>query len=78
MKITLIASENTVIPTLSCSADEIVVRISISSSYDDIFELGRNDLTDDQLVELYRLWGDDYYPRNFLTLGEEIHITSRN
>lgn len=78
MGLTLIMVEEPATPEILINGDQVSVRVGMHSSYDEIFDLSRAQLNEDQLVELYRLWGDDYFPRNFITQGSEIHITARN
>lgn len=78
MGITLIMVDQLTTPEVLVHGSDVTVRISMDCSYDDLFNLCRNQLSEDDLVELYRLWGDDYFPRNFVTKGSEIHITARN
>ena len=78
MGLTLIMVEEPATPEILINGDQVSVRVGMHSSYDEIFDLCRTQLNEDQLVELYRLWGDDYFPRNFVTQGSEIHITARN
>lgn len=78
MGLTLIMVEEPVIPEVFINDSGITVRIGMHCSYDDLFDLCRDRLSEDDLVELFRLWGDDYFPRNFTTKGSEIHITARN
>ncbi|NDE72192.1 MAG: hypothetical protein EB054_05795 [Actinobacteria bacterium] len=77
MALTLILVEEPITPEVFSSPSGVSVRIGLHCSYDEIFDLCRDQLSEDDLVELYRLWGDDYFPRNFVTLGNEIHITAR-
>ena len=77
MTLTLILVEDPITPEILITTQGTSVRIGLQCSYDDIFRLCRDRLSEDELVELYRLWGDDYFPRNFVTRGKEIHITAR-
>ena len=77
MTLTLILVEDPITPEILRTTQGTAVRIGLKCSYDDIFSLCRDQLSEDELVELYRLWGDDYFPRNFVTRGKEIHVTAR-
>lgn len=78
MKVTLIVSDRSVTPEITTTPDGVQVRIGMHDDYDSIFRLCRDQLSEDELVLLYRLWGDDYFPRNFLTVGGDIYITARD
>ena len=78
MEIVLAINDFCAIPTISKTALQIRVTIGVGHNFDDILDVTSNELTNDQIAELHRLWADDNYPRNFTRNGDELIITARN
>ncbi|MEN9305535.1 MAG: hypothetical protein RLZZ159_808 [Actinomycetota bacterium] len=78
MEIVLAINDFCAIPIISKTANEIRVTIGVGHNFDDILDVSHNELSNEQIAELHRLWADDTYPRNFTRNGDELIITARN
>ncbi|MEN9454404.1 MAG: hypothetical protein RLZZ19_891 [Actinomycetota bacterium] len=77
MKLVLIVSDNCLEPSFTNTATEIRVTIGLEHDFDDILDVTRGLLTNEQLAHLHRLWADDTFPRNFERNGADLIITAR-
>lgn len=78
MEIVLAINDFCATPAISMNESQIRVTIGVGHNFDDILDVTSNELTNDQIAELHRLWADDNYPRNFTRNGDELIITARN
>jgi len=78
MEIVLAINDFCATPAISKNESQIRVTIGVGHNFDDILDVTSNELTNDQIAELHRLWADDNYPRNFTRNGDELIITARN
>jgi len=77
VKLVLIVSDNCLEPSFTNTATEIRVTIGLVHDFDDILDVTRGLLTNEQLAHLHRLWADDTFPRNFERNGADLIITAR-
>lgn len=77
MEIELIISDSCKAPELIRGEGVLQIVIGLSHGYDDILDVCGAHLSGEQLGLLYRLWGDDEFPRNFIRDGERLRITER-
>jgi len=77
VKIVLIVSDNCLEPSFTNTATEIRVTIGLEHDFDDILDVTRGLLTNEQLAHLHRLWADDTFPRIFERNGADLIITAR-
>ena len=76
MKIELIVSDICVIPSLTKEGESIRVSIGVQHDFDDILDLCAGKLSNDEIAFIYRLWGDDEFPRTFERIGPDLKITA--
>ena len=77
MKLLLVVSDICLVPSITNNAAEIRVTIGTSHDFDDILDVTRGVLTNEQIAHIHRLWSDDNFPRNFERIGDELIISAR-
>lgn len=78
MKILLIVSDISLVPSITNNATEIRVTIGLAHDFDDILDVTSGILNNEQIAHLHKLWADDTFPRNFNRVGDELIITARD
>jgi hypothetical protein len=78
MKILLIVSDISLVPSITNNATEIRVTIGLTHDFDDILDITSGILNNEQIAHLHKLWADDTFPRNFNRVGDELIITARD
>jgi len=78
MKILLIVSDISLVPSITNNATEIRVTIGLTHDFNDILDITSGILNNEQIAHLHKLWADDTFPRNFNRVGDELIITARD
>lgn len=78
MKIELVVSDDCLIPNLEKTDSLIRVVIGLQHDFDDILDVCSDQLSNEELAHIHRLWTDDEFPRNFRRDGATLIITARD
>lgn len=78
LRIELVVNDDCVIPALTKVEELIRVTIGLNHDFDDVLDVAGNDLSNDELAQLHKLWSDDNFPRTFKREGASLTITARD
>ena len=76
--IELVVSDSCLTPLLHRDSAKIQVVIGLGHDFDDILDLAANQLSNEEIAFIHRLWSDDTFPRSFTRVGDALVITARD